>query len=277
MAAAGAVVLTRRARAATRVQFSGEVCREFTNLRYNARARRYDQVRRDVWSAVHGWHDSGDRRYNFNHEDMQVYAAHTYRRAYVDAIKGPVTHRARPLAASSALLDGRDRDLEQFAIPVAFGWGMCQARLAELEAREAAAALKDKFAAHDVRHVRLWTSHCHSDVRALYLPAYVFEFAHHGLRCRLLVNGVTGRVGGERLFSPLKAAAMTLAASVPLAQVAAHALHLPPTGSALATAVGAATVLAAVGAYYFPHLAKLRHDLARKIDQHRQQLAVRRG
>jgi hypothetical protein len=49
---------------------------------------------------------------------MQVYAAHTYRRAYVQAIKIPSLVRAVPLNTASHILTG-SRELEPFAMP---GW-----------------------------------------------------------------------------------------------------------------------------------------------------------
>jgi hypothetical protein len=170
------------------LQFSGEICREVTHQRYNPKVlvhicvcvwplltkchrfarqgRRYDPVRHDVWSSTPGWYDSGDRIYGASSPSMQVYAAHTYRRAYVQAVKVPSLVRAVPLNTASHILTG-SRELEPFAMPgcvrvrrqnlwptsvivafvvvEAFAWDMCQSRIAGLEAKEAVSALKDRF------------------------------------------------------------------------------------------------------------------------------------
>ena len=125
------------------LQFSGEICREFTHQRYNPKvsaykhaynthithimlllgeqARRYDQVRRDVWATTPGWFDSGDRIYSAGNPIMQVYAAHTHRRAYVQAVKLASLQRAVPLNMAQHMLAG-SRELDPFAMP---GWSVC--------------------------------------------------------------------------------------------------------------------------------------------------------
>lgn len=75
---------------------------------------------------------------------------------------------ARPMDPS--LLTGA-RDIETFAMPSSFAWELCSAQLAMMETKEAAAALKKKFNAHDVRNMRLWMNQVKIETTAVYIPA----------------------------------------------------------------------------------------------------------
>jgi hypothetical protein len=116
----------------------------------------------------------------------------------------------------------------------------------------------------------------YTESQAVYLPAYVFEFAHAGLRLRMLVNGVNGAVGGERVYSPLTAATMASLGTAFAASILADLFAFPLHDSPAVLACVGIPMLAAFIARFYPHLAKLRHDMQRTIEQQRQLLEVLR-
>jgi hypothetical protein len=167
---------------------------------------------------------------------------------------------------TEGVLAGGDRVLEPFSMSEPFAWDLCQVRIADREARAAAAALREKFGAHDARRLHLWSTHVATEGSAVYLPAFVFECTYAGLRFRFLVNGVTGAVGGDRLVAPVRAGAAALVASWLLASAVTTSVSGPAAVALTAGALAAA--LAAVG----PRVAKWRHDMTRQLTQQKQRL-----
>jgi hypothetical protein len=156
---------------------------------------------------------------------MQVYAGFSYRRQYIQAMKGDFVQHAEPLSPShmddSAIL-------APFEMFPDFAWQLATTRCEAAEIDLAERVLKEHHSGDRVRNLMVRTDFIASERQAMYLPAYVYEFSHRNHVRRVFVGGVDGAVGGERVYSELVSGG---AAGLLSAGLAASVFPEPTVGS----------------------------------------------
>jgi hypothetical protein len=181
------------------------------------------------WSTTQGWQSLGDAEYNETLPNMQVYASHLYRRPLAQALKLSNVHEATIFDVATSLPP--DTELDPFMMTSAFAWQIVNSRVRGAEIQKAAKTLCDVHKVDRVRNLKLRVTLGKQRVRAVYFPAYVKTYIYQGRQYRLLVNGQTGKIGGDHIHGPLLVGAAAAACASPLVmllpwQVSFRLLHI---------------------------------------------------
>lgn len=155
---------------------------------------------------------SFDREYiPIQHAGLQIYAAHQYRRGYVNGIRGQSIADATPF--TSDMLDragyqdldadhrSKTRKVDPFTI-----FPSSAVKLAKKYIQDTEEQLADEYLMKTYRGDR--TRLVHVDVQLLdlklspvYFPAYIYTINYLGRNFRTFINGDDLAVGGQRLYN----------------------------------------------------------------------------
>lgn len=169
--------------------------------------------RRKEWEPIHGWHSLGDSHYHEGQPHMQVYAAHQYRRILMKGMKNEHVSSAVPFTPDM-LADNVEMD--PFMMTSSFAWKLVSNRIRMIEVHKASDHLHRRPGVEYVRNVKLQMQVGRQRVRAIYQPVFIQTYMHNGRRFRVFVNGVTGMIEGDRIYSPLAVSLLTSAITLPL-------------------------------------------------------------
>ncbi|EDQ92015.1 uncharacterized protein MONBRDRAFT_31143 [Monosiga brevicollis MX1] len=221
-------------------RFQGDVVQRRKRAVFDAEKQVYEPRDAEELRSINGWLDAGISTYDGSTHDMQVYAGFRFRRQYVQAVKGSYAataeafHSAKHLqppavlaakssepettnasyeateagtspsipTSATASLDSEIPVVLPFEMFPTFAWELARTRV---EAAELAMAERCMLAQYDhalrVENIKINTVILDSNVTTVYLPAFIFHAQVGKNAVRVFVNGVTGEVGGEKVYS----------------------------------------------------------------------------
>ncbi len=191
--------------AASRSRYAGERGTHYYETRTvtvtvnGRREHRQEQVRRTRWQAVGGW---VSRRF----DDVAVVASTGLPRARAEALgpwdlSGLVPYSPDWLAGMAA---------EAYTLPLAEGHARARAAMEQAIAADVRAAI----GGDEQRITRIDTAWSDETFRHVLLPVWLAAYRHGGRSYRVMVNGQTGKVRGERPWSAWKIALAVLLVAV---------------------------------------------------------------
>ncbi|EGD82652.1 hypothetical protein PTSG_03310 [Salpingoeca rosetta] len=247
-------------------KFRGEVGVSQARAAWEPEASSYSVHSDQNWRDTQGWLDVGDRHFAATIPEMQVYAGFTFRRQNVQALKGSFVKDAVEFDPSAHQHALEGATVYPYEMTPEFSWSLIRARINDLEAEMAEAVLKQYYAAESVRYVRTKTTVLNCAMQAVYMPAYIFTVSAGDRVFRTFVSGVSGEVGGQKIYS-----SVTLGTIASVVAGAATSVFIPePT--TVAFAAGLPGVVAGALTKLFPGYMQARYDerLRREIDRQRQ-------
>lgn len=155
------------------------------------------------WQETRGWLDIGDRHYSFMSPEMQVYAGFTFRRQYVQALKGTFVKDAMDFDYNKHRHILEDAVVYPYEMTPEFSWMMVRSRINDLETDVAETILKQYYNSDATRRVHVSTTIINTTMEAVYLPAYIYTISSNNHNFRIFVNGVSGCIGGQKIYSSL--------------------------------------------------------------------------
>ena len=182
-------------------KFRGEVGIPSSQPSWDPGRNSYIVYEQRKWRNTGGWLDVGDRHYSVTTPQMQAYAGFTFRRENVQALKGDFTKHAITFDADKHQGALQDSVIYPFEMTPEFSWALIKGRINDAETELAEDVLKQYYAADAVRRIQSKTTVVNTDMQAVYLPAYVFTVRSGEHSFRLFVSGVTGQVGGQKIYS----------------------------------------------------------------------------
>eukprot|EP00050_Salpingoeca_kvevrii_P021892 m.117481 g.117481 ORF g.117481 m.117481 type:complete len:509 (-) comp9518_c0_seq2:56-1582(-) len=234
-------------------RFRGEVGYASYVSNYSTREKMF-ATRRVLRYEPKGWHDMGDTAYSPKLPMMQVYASFEYRRQNVQAIKSDLLDHCVALAPG---IVPEDTGVDPFSMVPSFARSLVTLRIQRDQVARASGWLRQEYTADDVRDIDLQLVENHLTLTPVYLPAYVLEYRHSGRVFRVFVNGIDGRIGGQRLWSGWTFGGLAaLGAAVP-----SYLLDIDIAGGA--TWVAAAGLVAGAIAHWKPTLTQMYYDRLR--------------
>jgi hypothetical protein len=156
------------------------------------------------WYSISGKLKSTN--YPFGFKKTQIYAGFKYPRDYIESVL------ANKDVINITTLERNKKITEPHTMNIAFALEKIVNRLYEqekLRAREY--ILKYHKADHcNVHHVDMHLDKCHIDLISYHLPAFIYQFnasntdTDKNINLFKIVNGYTGCVKGDRIYSPIK-------------------------------------------------------------------------
>ena len=149
--------------------------------------------------------------YPFGLKDTQIYAGFTYPRNYVELVLANEDVTNIKTLTNEMLHDhkGNKRIIEKHGMNIGFGLEKIVNRLYELEKRRAENYIKRYHNADraEVDQLGMHLDQCAIELYSYHLPAFVYQFDQNNKDIKLfkIVNGYTGIIDGDKIYSPIKA------------------------------------------------------------------------
>ena len=211
--------------------FSGKVGFKRTVSHYNPTTKRMESYTTTDWRSVPPLQGVYTASYTPDLPQLQIYGAFKYKWEPIQVLKTPIS-RVRVLTPSqmspSDFRDGREVDV--FEMKLATAQGRVKEFIRAQETAKGERLLMEKYNA-DEASVAASIELTSFRIRRVYQPAYVFHLQHLGQEFEVVVNGSTGEVWGQYIYSAEKvgSAAMLAGSAAYLAGAFAHVVHLSPT------------------------------------------------
>lgn len=227
-------------------RFGGRVGFNYSELVYNAHSRSYQTVQRTRWREVGMERQASRVVYSSDDPSMQVYGAFKYKWEPIQVVKGPLSGAGTVVTPSQMRpqdFAGREVDVFEMRLETAQGRVLDYIRAKEEErGRQQLLAQYGADEAQVTAEIRIASL----SLRRVYQPAYVFHLEHLGHQFEVMVNGRTGAVWGQHIYSGTKAGAAAFAASASLWVWAGGVMHAVPLGGL--SFVGAVLLPTLIGA-----------------------------
>ena len=180
----------------------------YTDTEYNSTTKSWESVTRS--RVVTDWYDTEGTMpycdYPFGTTRTQIYAGFRYPRNYIETVlaKGDVT-QIGPLTTEMV----KDRLVEPHTMTEGLAQEKIVHRLYTMEKERAEKHIlrSHRRADHSrVRRLDVHVERCEMRLRSYHLPAFIYEFGGGGAGVSLfkIVDGYSGVVSGDRIYSPMK-------------------------------------------------------------------------
>ena len=141
--------------------------------------------------------------YPFGRRDLQVYGGFNYHKHYVEDAydNNEAAHLQKINVDNGIITDKHEMDLS-------FAYGKMVHRLQKAENQRAATTIKNLYRANHVE-VKSTTLHLNEGVIKMftyYLPAFIYTYSTLGLNMTTIINGYSGKISGQKIYSVPKMA-----------------------------------------------------------------------
>jgi hypothetical protein len=247
-------------------RFGGRIGFRTLVSQYNPSTRQTEMRTVTNWRRVPLEPTGTVAHYSSDLPNMQIYGAFRYKWEPIQVVKGPLAGRV-VTPAQMAPNDFRGREVHVFEMKPDTAHGRVLEFVRTQEQARGENLLRQRYQADEVdveAEVRILSL----NVRRVYLPAYVFHLQHLGKNFEVMVNGQTGAVWGQHIYSETKiATAFALPATAVWAYAAlfAHAVPLGPLSFVLC--VMAPTVIAGVAGRWWANIRETLREQKREHDR----------
>lgn len=162
---------------------------------------------------------------------MQVYGAFKHKWEPIQVVKGALSAPGTVLTpAQMHPADFVDREVDVFEMRLETAQGRVIDYIRAKEEARGEEQLRRQYGA-DTAEVAAEVHVASLALRRVYQPAYVFHLEHLGQAFEVMVNGRTGAVWGQHIYSGTKAGAAAFIASASLWMWAGGVMHAVPLGA----------------------------------------------
>ncbi|KNC87642.1 hypothetical protein SARC_00272 [Sphaeroforma arctica JP610] len=190
-------------------RYTAQIGHDYWSNEYDMLQKKYVNKKRTSWSSTNRIHETFNECGAEGTDVNQVYASFKYNAKDVAPMKvGRALEIARPLTDSYI----GNKTVGSFQMFRTRAWEIVEQRLNSEEKQKAEDALRMEYLCDQVSGLKLVLTY--DDIRhaQVYLPSYVFQVRHFGVKFQRFVSGYDERqIGGEPLYSESRVAAACMA------------------------------------------------------------------
>jgi len=247
-------------------RFGGRVGKRSFESQYNPQTRQYEMRPVVHWRRVPLEVTGSAAAYSSDQPQMQVYGAFKFKWQPIQVVKSPLTGRLRT-PASMQPNDFRGKEVHVFEMKPDTAHGRILEFVRQQEQARGEELLRQRYGADEV-DVDAEVSILNLSVRRVYQPAYIFHLQHLGQNFEVIVNGQTGAIQGQFIYSETKIAAAFAVPTTALWLYAATFAHTVPMGPiSFVVCVMLPTVIAGVAGRWWAHAREYLREQKRESDR----------